>query len=59
MRHVTVNAMLLNEGLKEDHVVQLRPATITELIAELKNALAEQQKMESLTNGLQKKRIIN
>jgi hypothetical protein len=45
--------MLLNEGLKEDHVVQLRPATITELIAELQNALAEQQKMESLTNGLQ------
>ena len=59
MRHVAVNAMLLNEFPKEDHVVQLQQATITELIIELKSPRAEPQKMESLTNGLQKKRMIN
>ena len=51
--------MLLNEFLKEDHVVQLYQATITELIIELKNPRAEPQEMESLTNSLQKKRMIN
>jgi hypothetical protein len=46
-----VNAMLLNEFLKEHRKVEDQQATI----AELKSALAEQQKkIESLTSGLQK-----
>jgi hypothetical protein len=51
--------MLLNEFLKEEHVVQLYQATITELIIELKSPLAEPQEVESLINGLQEKRMIN
>ena len=45
---------MVNEFPKEDHVMQLQQATISELIIELKSPLAEPQKMESLTNGVQK-----
>jgi len=39
--------------------VQLQQARIIEVIIELKNPRAGPQKMEALTNGLQKKRMIN
>jgi predicted RNase H-like nuclease (RuvC/YqgF family) len=51
VRYEQVNAMLLNEFLKEHRTVQEKRATI----AELKHNFAEQQKqIEALTAGLQK-----
>ena len=51
VRYEAVNAMLLNEFLKEHRTVQEQKATI----AELKHNFAEQQKqIEVLTAGLQK-----
>jgi hypothetical protein len=51
VRYDEINAMLLNEFLKEHKTVQEQGATI----AELKHNLAEQQKqIEALTAGLQK-----
>ena len=51
VRYEAVNAMLLNEFLKEHRTVQEQKATI----AQLKKDFAEQQKqIEALTTGLQK-----
>jgi predicted RNase H-like nuclease (RuvC/YqgF family) len=51
VRYEAVNAMLLNEFLKEHRKVQEEKATI----AQLKQGFAEQQKqIETLTAGLQK-----
>ena len=51
VRYDAVNAMLLNEFLKEHRTVQEQKAAI----AELKHNFAEQQKqIEALTAGLQK-----
>ncbi len=51
VRYEAVNAMLLNEFLKEHRTVQEQKATI----AQLKKEFAEQQKqIEALTTGLQK-----
>jgi uncharacterized coiled-coil protein SlyX len=51
VRYDAVNAMLLNEFLKEHHKNEEQEATI----AELKSAVAQQQKqVETLTAGLQK-----
>ena len=55
VRYEAVNAMLLNEFLKEHRTVQEQKATIAELKQELQSRLAEQQKqIETLTSGLQK-----
>jgi uncharacterized coiled-coil protein SlyX len=51
VRYQAVNAMLLNEFLKEHRQVQEQKTTI----AELKSGMAQQQKqIEALTAGLQK-----
>jgi uncharacterized coiled-coil protein SlyX len=51
VRYEAVNAMLLNEFLKEHREVQEQKTTIVEL----KSVVAEQQKqIEALTEGLQK-----
>ena len=51
VRYEAVNAMLLNEFLKEHRTVQEQKATI----AQLKKDFAEQEKqIEALTTGLQK-----
>ena len=51
VRYEAVNAMLLNEFLKEHWQVQEQKVTI----AELKSTAAQQQKqIETLTEGLQK-----
>jgi hypothetical protein len=51
VRYEAVNAMLLNEFLKEHRTVQEQKATI----AELRQNFAQQQKqIEALTAGLQK-----
>jgi arginine/lysine/ornithine decarboxylase len=50
-----VNAMLLNEFLKEHRKVAEQEATIAQLKAELRATAANQQKqIEALTAGLQK-----
>jgi len=55
VRYEAVNAMLLNEFLKEHREVQEQKATITQLRQDLQSKLAEQQKqIEALTTGLQK-----
>ena len=46
-----VNAMLLNEFLKEHHTVQELKATVTKQEA---NAAQQQKQIEALTAGLQK-----
>ena len=57
VRYEQVNAMLLNEFLKEHKTVQEQGATITELKKELQAASARQQKqIEALTAGLRKVR---
>src|SRR5205814_8672540 len=51
VRYEAVNAMLLNQFLKEDRSVEEQKATV----AQLKKNVAEQQKqIEALTTGLQK-----
>ena len=62
MRYDAVNAMLLNEFLKEHRKVQEQQATITELkstVAEQEKnfqatAARQQKQIEALTAGLQK-----
>jgi len=55
VRYEAVNAMLLNEFLKEHRKVEQQQATITELKKELEAIAARQEKqIEALTAGLQK-----
>jgi hypothetical protein len=55
VRYEMVNAMLLNEFLKEHQTVQEQKATIAQLKQDFQSKLAEQQKqIEALTAGLQK-----
>jgi arginine/lysine/ornithine decarboxylase len=55
VRYDAVNAMLLNEFLKEHRTVQEQSATITQLKAELQATATRQQKqIDALTAGLQK-----
>jgi phage shock protein A len=55
VRYDAVNAMLLNEFLKEHRTVQEQGATITQQRREFEAAIARQQKeIEALTAGLQK-----
>ena len=55
VRYEAVNAMLLNEFLKEHRKVEEQGATITQLKKELQATIALQQKqIEALTTGLEK-----
>jgi Chaperone of endosialidase len=55
VRYEAVNAMLLNEFLKEHKTVQEQKATIAQLKHDFESKLAQQQKqIEALTTGLQK-----
>jgi len=55
VRYEQINAMLLNEFLKEHKTVQAQGATITQQRKDFEAALALQQKqIEALTAGLQK-----
>ena len=55
MRYEAVNAMLLNQFLKEHRKVEEQQATITELKKELQaNATRQQKQIEALTATLQK-----
>jgi hypothetical protein len=55
VRYEAVNAMLLNEFLKEHRTVQEQKATIAQLKQDFESKLAEQQKqIDALTAGLQK-----
>jgi hypothetical protein len=55
VRYEAVNAMLLNEFLKEHRAVQEQKATIAQLKKQLQATAARQQKqIEALTAGLQK-----
>jgi hypothetical protein len=55
VRYEAVNAMLLNEFLKEHRKVEQQQATITELKKELQaNAARQQKQIEALAVGLQK-----
>ena len=55
MRYDQVNAMLLNEFLKEHRKVQEQEATIAQLKKELQATTSHQQEqIEALTAGLQK-----
>jgi hypothetical protein len=55
VRYEAVNAMLLNEFLKEHRKVEEQQATITQQRKDFETAIARQQKqIEALTGGLQK-----
>jgi hypothetical protein len=55
VRYEAVNAMLLNEFLKEHRTVQEQKAIVAQLKQDFQSKLAEQQKqIEALTVGLQK-----
>jgi len=55
VRYEQVNAMLLNEFLKEHHKNEEQEATIAQLKQDFQSRLAHQQKqIEALTTGLQK-----
>jgi len=55
IRYQAVNAMLLNEFLKEHRKVEKQEATIAQLKQDFQSRLAQQQKqIEALTAGLQK-----
>jgi len=55
VRYDAVNAMLLNEFLKEHRKVQEQEASITQLKQDFRGTVAQQQKqIEALTAGLQK-----
>jgi Chaperone of endosialidase len=55
VRYEAVNAMLLNEFLKEHRKVEKQEATIAQLRQDFQSKLAEQQKqIQALTAGLQK-----
>jgi len=57
VRYDAVNAMLLNEFLKEHRKVEEQQGTITELRKELQaNAARQEKQIEALTAGLQKMR---
>jgi hypothetical protein len=51
VRYEAVNAMLLNEFLKEHRTVQEQKATISKL---MQNFAEQQRQIEALTAGLQK-----
>jgi hypothetical protein len=54
VRYEAVNAMLLNEFLKEHRTVEEQKATIAQLKQDFQSRLAEQQKqIEALSAGLQ------
>ena len=55
VRYDQVNAMLLNEFLKEHRTVQEQKAIVEQLKQDFQSRLAQQQKqIEELTEGLQK-----
>jgi len=55
VRYEAVNAMLLNEFLKEHHKVEEQEATIAQLKQDFQSRLAQQQKqIEALAAGLQR-----
>jgi choline kinase len=55
VRYEAVNAMLLNEFLKEHRKNEEQEATIAQLKQDFQSRLADQQKqIEALTTGLQK-----
>ena len=55
VRYEQVNAMLLNEFLKEHHKNEEQEATIAQLKQDFQSRLAHQQnQIEALTPGLQK-----
>ena len=55
VRYDAVNAMLLNEFLKEHRKIEEQQATIAELKKELEaNAVRQQKQIEALAAGLQK-----
>src|SRR4029077_5181352 len=55
VRYEMVNAMLLNEFLKEHRMNEEQEATISQLKQDFQSRLADQQKqIEALTTGLQK-----
>ena len=55
VRYEAVNAMLLNEFLKEHRTVQKQAATITQQRKDFEAAMAQQQRqIEALATGLQK-----
>ena len=55
VRYEAVNALLLNEFLKEHRKVEEQGATIAQLKQDFQSRLAHQQKqIETLTAGLQK-----
>ena len=55
VRYDAVNAMLLNEFLKEHRKVEGQEATITQLKQDFQSKLVEQQKqIKALTTGLEK-----
>ena len=55
VRYEAVNAMLLNEFLKEHRKNEEQEATIAQLKQDFRSRLADQQKqIEALTTGLQK-----
>ena len=58
VRYEAVNAMLLNEFLKEHRKVEEQQATITQLESKVANqeltAAQQQKQIEALTTGLQK-----
>jgi hypothetical protein len=55
VRYEAVNAMLLNEFLKEHREVQEQKATITQLTQDFQSKVAEQQtQIKALTTGLQR-----
>jgi hypothetical protein len=55
VRYDQVNAMLLNEFLKEHRKVEEQQASITQLRNELRaNAARQREQIEALSDGLQK-----
>jgi len=55
VRYDAVNAMLLNEFLKEHRTVEEQKATIVQLKQDFQSKLAEQQKqIKALASGLEK-----
>jgi trimeric autotransporter adhesin len=55
VRYDAVNAMLLNEFLKQHRKVEQQDATIAQLKQDFQSKLAEQQKqIKALTSGLEK-----
>jgi len=57
VRYDSINAMLLNEFLKEHHTVQEQKATIAQLKQDFQSKLAQQQKDFQTTAAHQQKQI--